>query len=262
MTAPTRLFSMYYKPIVPLPILDPIPSFIQSIPTTTNPGCDDEVLILPPSLQIMASSVLQALIYAPQMYLQLCWSIFCAIFNQGLQYMPQEKSIDPPEYILHSKFIAFPAPIFGKDFNAILFPALHHVTLSCLSSPEKYSHTFNTDITTFLIIIHHPSRLQDMEPTPYIQEYQENEDIQILSQDEFISEENDNYIFILDYNPSFNPDTYTTYKQVDKKIHPVSTQIPLKYQIKHKILTDPLDTLQSLPTHPPKFIPTPKITEE
>ena len=49
---------------------------------------------------------------------------------------------------------------------------------------------------------------------------------------------------------------------MDKKIHPVSTQIPLKYQIKHEILTDPLDTLPSLPTHPPEFIPTPKISQE
>jgi len=244
---------------------------MQSIPTTTNPGCDDEVLILPPSLQIMASSVLQALIYAPQMYLQLCWSIFCAIFNQGLQDMPQEKSMNLPEYTLHSKSIMFPMPNFETDFNAITFPMPHHVTLSCLSLPEKYSYTFNTDITAFPITIHHPSHLQDMEPTPYIQEYQENEDIQILSldediqilsQDEFISEEDDDYIFIPDYNPSFDPDTYTAYKWVDKKIHPVSTQIPLEYQIKRKILTDPLDTLPSLPTHPPKFIPTPKITEE
>jgi hypothetical protein len=261
-TAPTRLPPMYLSPIVPLSISDPIPSFTQSFLTATNPGYDDTDLILPQSLHIMASIVLQVLVYAPQMYLQVCWSTFCAIFNQGLQDMPHEKSINCAEHLMHSKSIVFPAPIFKKDFNAITFPAPHHVTLSCLSPLEKYTHTFDTDITAYPITIHYPPHLQDMEPTPYIQEYQEEEDIQILLQDQFVYEDDDDYIFIPDEDTPFNPDTFTAYKRVDKKIHPISTQMPLEYQIKHKILTDPLDTLPPLPTHPPEFIPTPKITEE
>ena len=165
------------------------------------------------------------------------------------------------DHSLYSKSIVFPAPNF-EDFNVIVFPAPHHVTLSCLSPPEKYTHTFDTDITAFPITIHYPSHLQDMEPTPYIQEYQEEEDIQILLQDQFVYEEDDDYIFIPDEDTPFNPDTFTAYKRVDKKIHPISTQMPLEYQIKRKILTDPLDTLPPLPMHPPEFIPTPKITEE
>jgi len=75
MTVPTRLFSMYYKPIVPLPILDPIPSFIQSIPTTTNPGCDAEVLILPRLYKLW-----------PLLYFKLSFMLLKCISNFAGQY--------------------------------------------------------------------------------------------------------------------------------------------------------------------------------
>jgi hypothetical protein len=259
---------MYYKSAVPLPTPIPFPSFIHPKLAVTYPslysntGYDDEVLILPQSLPIMASFLLQVFVYAPRIHLHLCWSIICANFNQERQDMVQKISKISLDHSLYSKSIVFPAPNFEKDFNVIAFPAPHHVTLSCLSPLEKYTHTFDTDITAFPITIHYPSHLQDMEPTPYIQEYQEEEDIQILLQDQFVYEDDDDYIFIPDEDTPFNPDTFTAYKRVDKKIHPISTQMPLEYQIKRKILTDPLDTLPPLPTHAPEFIPTPKITEE
>ena len=246
--APIRLSPMYHNLIVPLPTPDPIPSFTQPFLITTKPGYDEEALILQQSLPIVASFLLQVFVYAPRIHLHLCWSIFCANYNLERQDMAQNTSKIFLNHSLHSKSIVFPMP--------------HHVTLSSLSPPEKYTHTFTNNITAFPITIHSPSHLQDMDPTPYIQEYQEDEDIQILLQEQFVYEDDDDYIFIPDEDSPFNPDTFTAYKQVDKKIHPVSTQIPLEYQIKRKILTNSLDTLPPLPTHPPKFIPTLKITEE
>ena len=160
---------MYYKSAVPLPTPIPFPSITHPKLTVTYPslysntGCDDEVLILPQSLPIMASFLLQVFVYAPRIQLHLCWSIICANFNQERQDMVQKISKISLDHSLYSKSIVFPAPNF-EDFNVIAFPAPHHVTLSCLSPPEKYTHTFNTDITAFPITIHYPSHLQDMEP--------------------------------------------------------------------------------------------------
>jgi hypothetical protein len=52
------------------------------------------------------------------------------------------------------------------------------------------------------------------------------------------------------------------YKRVDKKIKPVSTTFSPDYEIRRTIPEDPLKTLQELPTHPPDFQPSQRLTKE
>ena len=53
---------------------------------------------------------------------------------------------------------------------------------------------------------------------------------------------------------------FTAYKQVGKKIHPVSTQFPIDCQVTHQIPEDPLLTLFPLLIQPLEFTPTTKIS--
>ena len=55
---------------------------------------------------------------------------------------------------------------------------------------------------------------------------------------------------------------FTAYKRVDKKIHPVSTQLPPECEVIRQIPEDPLLTLPPLTNHPPEFTPTSKISQE
>ena len=55
---------------------------------------------------------------------------------------------------------------------------------------------------------------------------------------------------------------FTAYKRVDKKIHPVSMQLPPDCEVIRKVPEDPLLTLPPLTTRPPDFSPTAKITRE
>lgn len=55
---------------------------------------------------------------------------------------------------------------------------------------------------------------------------------------------------------------FTMYKRVDRKIKPVSTTFSPDYEVKRKIPEDPLLTLSPLPTHPPEFQPTQRLTKE
>ncbi len=48
---------------------------------------------------------------------------------------------------------------------------------------------------------------------------------------------------------------FTAYKRVDKKIHPVSMQLPAECEVIRQIPEDPLLTLPPLTPRPPKFIP-------
>ncbi|SJL17472.1 uncharacterized protein ARMOST_21023 [Armillaria ostoyae] len=52
------------------------------------------------------------------------------------------------------------------------------------------------------------------------------------------------------------------YKRVDRKIKPVSTTFPEEARVRRTIPQDPLLTLAKLPTHPPEFQPTERLTEE
>jgi len=52
------------------------------------------------------------------------------------------------------------------------------------------------------------------------------------------------------------------YKKVDKKIRPIPMLIPESMKAHRKFPRDPLANLSALPSHPPKFRPSAKVTEE
>jgi len=56
--------------------------------------------------------------------------------------------------------------------------------------------------------------------------------------------------------------TFGAYKRVGRKIHPVSRAFPEDCYVQRQIPEDPLLSLPPLPTCPPEFTPTQKITEE
>jgi hypothetical protein len=56
--------------------------------------------------------------------------------------------------------------------------------------------------------------------------------------------------------------TFTAYKRVDQKVHPVSGTFPQEAQVLRRIPEDPLLTLPPLPHHPPDFVPSTKFTQE
>ena len=55
---------------------------------------------------------------------------------------------------------------------------------------------------------------------------------------------------------------FTAYKRVDKKVKPVPTVFPEDAKVKRQFPEDPLDSLPNLPSHPPVFIPTQRLTTE
>ena len=57
-------------------------------------------------------------------------------------------------------------------------------------------------------------------------------------------------------------DIFTIYKRVDKKNKPVSTVFSEDAKVKRQFLEDLLDSLPNLPSHPPVFIPTQRLTTE
>jgi transposase InsO family protein len=52
------------------------------------------------------------------------------------------------------------------------------------------------------------------------------------------------------------------YKRVDKRITPVSTAFPQSATVTRTMPRDPLDTLPELPTRPPLFVPSERLTQE
>ncbi|KDQ34075.1 hypothetical protein PLEOSDRAFT_1033783, partial [Pleurotus ostreatus PC15] len=60
----------------------------------------------------------------------------------------------------------------------------------------------------------------------------------------------------------WNFKAYTAYKRVGQKIHPVSGVYPEDAKVNRTFPTNPLDSLPELPTQPPDFIPTERLTEE
>ena len=57
------------------------------------------------------------------------------------------------------------------------------------------------------------------------------------------------------------PWTVYKYKRVDQKVHPVSMIMPEEMKSQCQFPNDFLKNLPQLPHHPPKFIPTEKVTE-
>ena len=76
------------------------------------------------------------------------------------------------------------------------------------------------------------------------------------------TDEDDEYIIYPTHNSANSYLVLTAYKQVGKKIHPVSTQFPMDCQVTCHIPEDPLLTLPSLPAWPPEFILTAKFSLE
>ena len=74
--------------------------------------------------------------------------------------------------------------------------------------------------------------------------------------------EDDEYIICPTHDSTNSYMILTAYKRVGKKIHPVSTQFPIDCQVTRQIPEDPLLTLSPLPTRPPEFTPTAKISME
>ena len=56
--------------------------------------------------------------------------------------------------------------------------------------------------------------------------------------------------------------TLGAYKTVDKRVKPVKGVMPEEVRVRRSFPEDPLTTLSLLPTHPPVFTPTTKLTEE
>jgi len=75
---------------------------------------------------------------------------------------------------------------------------------------------------------------------------------------------NDEYVISTDAEIELNSSylIFTAYKRVDKKIHPISMQLPPDCEVIRRIPKDPLLTLPPLTSRPPEFIPTAKITQE
>jgi hypothetical protein len=52
------------------------------------------------------------------------------------------------------------------------------------------------------------------------------------------------------------------YKPVTKKVRPVIGELPKKFRIEHKTISNPLDDLPALNPNPPPFTPTDRYTLE
>jgi hypothetical protein len=78
-------------------------------------------------------------------------------------------------------------------------------------------------------------------------------------------DDDDEYLFypvtLTEHNDR-SSQAFTKYKRVDKKIKPVSTTFSPDYAVRHTIPEDPLKTLSALPTHPPPFEPSQRLTQE
>ena len=61
-------------------------------------------------------------------------------------------------------------------------------------------------------------------------------------------------------DPTYEAHAYTMYKTVDKKVKPVSAHMPPSAYVRRRIPVDPLLSLTELPTSPPEFVPSKKLT--
>ena len=119
-----------------------------------------------------------------------------------------------------------------------------------------------------LNFIKFPAHIQDLRSLnifPETYELDSQEDTS-LSDGPFEAQEDDEYIFmpetVANSEQPVSKFVFTAYKRVDKKIHPVSTSFPPDCRVSRQVPEDPMLTLPTLPTNPPDFIPTTKITEE
>jgi len=156
------------------------------------------------------------------------------------------------------------------NLNSIEFPA-PHVRPRCITTQVKPEGTFPIQKTLqltnqwpFKEPAHRltlPKRLDHDHPNPEL----EITNIHFTDTNmPYELETDDEYIIYPTYD--LNNDApymvFTAYKRVDKKIHPVSMQLPPDCEVIQHIPEDPLLTLPQLVMHPPEFVPTTKITQE
>jgi transposase InsO family protein len=84
----------------------------------------------------------------------------------------------------------------------------------------------------------------------------------IMTDQDTLLDEDDEYVIYPTLDTANSYLIFTAYKRVGKKIHPVSTQFPIDCRVTRQIPEDPLLTLPHLPTRPPEFTPTAKISME
>ena len=58
------------------------------------------------------------------------------------------------------------------------------------------------------------------------------------------------------------PTPVLVYKKAAKKVHPVATSLPEDFRVIRQCPEDPLLSLPPLPTHPPPFTPSLRLTQE
>ena len=70
------------------------------------------------------------------------------------------------------------------------------------------------------------------------------------------------FTIVGDFKDDMELKAYTAYKRVAQKVHPVSGTFPQEARVYHQFPHNPLDTLPPLPTTPPDFVPTERMTSE
>ena len=65
---------------------------------------------------------------------------------------------------------------------------------------------------------------------------------------------------IEDFKEDMELKAFTAYKRAAQKVHPVSGTFPQEARVYHQFPRNPLDTLPLLPTNPPEFKPTERMT--
>ncbi len=156
------------------------------------------------------------------------------------------------------------------NLNSIEFPA-PHVRLRCITTQVKPEGTFPIQKTLQLTNqwpFKEPARRLTL-PKRLDHDHPNSElaitNIHFTDTDTpYEPETDDEYIIYPTYD--LNNDApymvFTAYKRVDKKIHPVSMQLPPDCEVIRRSPEDPLLTLPQLVMHPPEFVPTTKITQE
>ena len=131
--------------------------------------------------------------------------------------------------------------------NLIKFPAAHldpsKIMLQTIQTTMKEEQVYCIFYSAHVPVIH-----------PMWPKEEDNDSLQ------YEPHEEDEWIIQANFDKAKT--TFTAYKRVDRKIHPVSTAFPEGCEVNRCIPEDPLLTMKPLPFNPPVFTPTKKITQE
>jgi len=188
------------------------------------------------------------------------------LLTKNLKLIPDQGKMTIPNF----KSIKFPAPQKRRN-NLIKFP-VPRVQACCNTTQGKLEGTFLA-WHSMQHVKHSPNIVPKLWKTPHnnpslLQELGLDSEIQL---DNFTDMDipyqpgiDDQYIIYPTSDPTYNCPhmVFTAYKRVDKKIHPISMQLPPDFEVIRQIPEDPLLTLPPLTNQPPEFIPTAKITPE